>query len=217
MNRSKPLPSFLFGALAVVFLLGTLSSVAVGQHIRGALEGTISDQTGALIQGASVTLHNVATGVDTTATSDDRGSFNFQNLEPGTYTITVEKTGFRRSVTKEIAVKVGSVTPVTINLEVDCDWRDTSNFYGYLLRNGAAKTGLLNRDGVRARLQILEIKTSTIIRGSGCINSSGNVVQRNGCSLYKSSSLIANCAFQCPSDMLTNCNRTQRTQQKNNC
>src|ERR1041385_413812 len=118
MNRSKPLPSFLFGALAVVFLLGTLSSVAVGQHIRGALEGTISDQTGALIQGASVTLHNVATGIDTTATSDDRGSFNFQNLEPGTYTITVEKTGFRRSVTKEIAVKVGSVTPLAVNLAV---------------------------------------------------------------------------------------------------
>src|ERR1044072_3609233 len=118
MNRSKPLPSFLFGALAVVFLLGALSSVAVGQHMRGALEGTISDQTGALIQGASVTLHNVATGIDTTATSADRGRFNLQNLEPGTYTSKGEKTVVRGSVTEERAVKVGSVTPVTINLEV---------------------------------------------------------------------------------------------------
>src|ERR1043165_1138988 len=118
MNRSKSLPSFLFGVSGIVLLLVMLSSVAVGQHIRGALEGTVNDPNGALVQGASVTLHNVATGVDTTATSDDRGSFNFQTLEAGTYTVTVEKPGFRRSVTKEVAVKVGSVTPVTINLEV---------------------------------------------------------------------------------------------------
>jgi Carboxypeptidase regulatory-like domain/TonB dependent receptor len=118
MNRSKSLPSFLFGVLGVVLLLVTVSSIAVGQHIRGALEGSVNDANGALVQGAAVTLHNVATGVDTTATSDERGSFNFQNLEPGTYTLTVEKTGFRRSITKEVAVKVGSVTPVTINLEV---------------------------------------------------------------------------------------------------
>src|ERR1044072_7216555 len=118
MNRSKPLPSFLFGALAVVFLLGALSSVAVGQHIRGALEGTISDQTGALIQGASVTLHNVATGVDTTATSDDRGSFNFQNLEPGTYTVSVDKPGFKKFTATDVTVRVGSVTPLMLALEV---------------------------------------------------------------------------------------------------
>src|SRR6185437_2132611 len=118
MNRSKSLRSFLFGVSGVVLLLVTLSSIASGQHIRGALEGSVNDPNGALVQGASVTLHNVATGVDTTATSDERGSFNFQNLVPGTYTLTVEKTGFRRSVTKEIAVKVGSVTPVTIALEV---------------------------------------------------------------------------------------------------
>src|ERR1051325_97560 len=118
MNRSKSLPSVLFSVSGVVLLLLALTSIAVGQHIRGALEGTVNDPNGAVVQGASITLHNVATGVDTTATSDDRGSFNFQNLEPGTYSVTVEKTGFRRSVTKEVAVKVGSVTPVTINLEI---------------------------------------------------------------------------------------------------
>jgi hypothetical protein len=118
MNRSKPLPSFLFGVFGLVLLLATLSSVAVGQHIRGAVDGTVNDPNGALVQGASITLHNVATGVDTTAITDDRGRFNFQNLEAGIYTVTVEKTGFRRSVTKDVVVKVGSVTPVIINLEL---------------------------------------------------------------------------------------------------
>src|SRR5690242_2048137 len=117
MNRSKPLPSF-FGALGVALLVVTLSSVAVGQHIRGALQGTVDDPNGAVVQGASVTLRNVSTGAETTATTDERGSFNFQNLEAGTYSVTVEKTGFRKSVTTEVAVKVGSVTPVTVNLEV---------------------------------------------------------------------------------------------------
>ena len=98
MNPSKPLPSFLSGVSGVVLLLLTLSSVALGQHIRGALQGSVTDQNGALVQGASVTLHNAATGVDTTATSDEHGSFNFQNLEAGSYTLTVEKTGFRRSL-----------------------------------------------------------------------------------------------------------------------
>ena len=115
MNRSKSLQSFLFGVAGVVLLLA-LTSVVVGQHIRGALEGTINDANGALVQGAAVTLHNVSTGVDTTSTSDDRGSFNFQNLEPGIYTVSVEKTGFRKAVAKEVAVKVGSVTPLIINL-----------------------------------------------------------------------------------------------------
>src|ERR1043166_832037 len=117
MKRSKQLPSCLFRLPGILLLLVTLSSIAVGQHIRGALQGTVDDPNGAVVQGASVTLRNVSTGAETTATTDERGSFNFQNLEAATYTVTIEKTGFRRSVTTEIAVKVGSVTPVIVHLE----------------------------------------------------------------------------------------------------
>src|SRR5688572_31133594 len=111
MKPSKPLPSLLAGLVSVLGLLMMLSSIAFGQHIRGALQGTVNDPNGALVQGASVTLRNVSTGAETTATTDDRGSFNFQNLVAGTYTVTIEKTGFRRSLTTDIAVKVGGVTP----------------------------------------------------------------------------------------------------------
>jgi len=118
MKPSKPLSSLLAGLVSVLGLLMMLSSIAFGQHIRGALQGTVNDPNGALVQGASVTLRNVSTGAETTATTDDRGSFNFQNLVAGTYTVTIEKTGFRRSLTTDIAVKVGGVTPVNINLEI---------------------------------------------------------------------------------------------------
>ena len=82
-----------FGAAACLLLV---SSLAFAQHIRGALEGTVVDQAGAVIAGAKVTLQNPATGKEITAATNERGSFNFQNLEPGTYTVTVEKSGFRR-------------------------------------------------------------------------------------------------------------------------
>ncbi|MBO0721534.1 MAG: TonB-dependent receptor, partial [Blastocatellia bacterium] len=94
-------------------------TVAVfGQHIRGALEGTVVDQTGAVINGAKVTLQNQALRSEVVTTTNNRGAFNFQNLEAGDYTITIEQTGFRKFVTKDVTVKVGSVTPLNISLEV---------------------------------------------------------------------------------------------------
>src|SRR5688572_32137045 len=80
MKPSKPLSSLLAGLVSVLGLLMMLSSIAFGQHIRGALQGTVNDPNGALVQGASVTLRNVSTGAETTATTDDRGSFNFQKI-----------------------------------------------------------------------------------------------------------------------------------------
>src|SRR5262245_48487978 len=117
MNRPKRQSSILFGVLGLLLIV-TLGSTALGQHIRGALEGTINDPNGAVVEGAAVTLKNVGTGISSTATTDDRGRFNFQNLEPGNYSVTVEKTGFRKYVATDVIVKVGSVTPLTANLEV---------------------------------------------------------------------------------------------------
>jgi hypothetical protein len=107
----------LFGILGLLLIV-TLGPTALGQHIRGALEGAVNDPNGAVVQGASVTLKNVGTGMSSTATTDDRGRFNFQNLEAGAYTLTVEKSGFRKYVATEVIVKVGSVTPLIANLEV---------------------------------------------------------------------------------------------------
>jgi hypothetical protein len=117
MNRSKRQPSILLGVLGLLLMV-TLSPIAVAQHIRGALEGSVNDQNEAVVQGASVTLKSISTGVETKTTTDDRGRFNFQNLEAGLYSITVEKSGFRKSVITDVSVKVGSVTPLSVNLAV---------------------------------------------------------------------------------------------------
>ena len=115
MNRSKR--QALFGVLGLLLML-VFAPLVLAQHIRGALEGTVTDQNGAVVQGAAVTLQSVGTGVEAKASTDERGRFGFQNLEAGTYTITVEKSGFRKSLTTDVIVKVGSVTPLAVNLAV---------------------------------------------------------------------------------------------------
>ena len=103
---------------SVTTLLFILSLAVSAQHIRGALEGTVNDPSGAVIAGAKVTLQNQATGADFSASTNSSGYFNFQNLEAGLYTISVEQSGFRKFVAKDVNVKVGSVTPLTIAMEV---------------------------------------------------------------------------------------------------
>src|SRR3989442_13514872 len=101
MHCSKTWSSMLFGMLGFLLMVVMLSPVAVAQHIRGALEGTVNDPNGAVVPGAKVTVKNTATGAGVTASSDDRGAFNFQNLEPGVYVVTIEKQGFRGYEAKE--------------------------------------------------------------------------------------------------------------------
>jgi hypothetical protein len=117
MNTSKSKISIFCGVLGLLLMFAPSPS-ALAQHIRGALEGTVSDANGAVVQGASVNLKSTSTGAETTAVTDDRGRFNFQNLLAGAYSITVEKTGFRKFVVNDISVKVGSVTPLMATLEV---------------------------------------------------------------------------------------------------
>ncbi len=117
MNPSKQQHRSLFLVLGLLFLF-SFSTTVLAQHIRGSLEGSVVDQNDAVVQGASVALKNIATGVETKTTTDERGRFNYQNLEAGSYSIAIEKTGFRKSITTDVIVRVGSVTPVNINLAV---------------------------------------------------------------------------------------------------
>src|SRR5215813_1547858 len=103
---------------AMYALLLLLGSTVMAQHIRGALEGTIADPNGAVLSGARVIVKNDATSAESTTTANDRGYFNVQNLEAGTYTVTIEQSGFRKYVAKDVNVKVGAVTPLTIALQV---------------------------------------------------------------------------------------------------
>jgi carboxypeptidase family protein/TonB-dependent receptor-like protein len=107
--------SFIRSAMLAMLALG---SIVMAQHIRGALEATVTDPNGAVLSGAKVVVKNAATSAEVTATTNDRGYFTVQNLEAGLYTVTVEQAGFRKYVAKDVNVKVGAVTPLTLALQV---------------------------------------------------------------------------------------------------
>src|SRR5437870_6764240 len=86
----------------LVFLCGitlTISALltqnALGQASYTAqVRGSVTDQTGAVVQNAKVTITNDGTGVSTSANTDDHGFYLLTGLRPNTYTIRAEASGF---------------------------------------------------------------------------------------------------------------------------
>ncbi|MGH9160490.1 MAG: carboxypeptidase regulatory-like domain-containing protein [Vicinamibacteraceae bacterium] len=106
----------LFFALLAVTL--TAPAVTSAQEARGAIQGHVSDESGAAIPGASVEVLNVATGVTTTATSNDNGNYRVPFLNPGTYRVTVALDGFTSFVRDGIELHVADLLAVDATLQV---------------------------------------------------------------------------------------------------
>jgi hypothetical protein len=103
--------------LAVVAVLA-LSLTAVAQIQNGQITGTILDQQGAAISGATVKVTNPATNLTTTATTGDTGSFLVRELPAGSYKITVEKQGFKTASQASFTVNAGVTHRVDFKLTV---------------------------------------------------------------------------------------------------
>jgi hypothetical protein len=107
---SKTLTAF---ALCLAFCL-----MATGQSGTSRISGSVTDANGAVLEGAKVTVTNEATGVSVTQVTTAGGLFSFASIPPGNYTITVEQTGFKKSVRTGTKVEVDSPLAVTIPLEI---------------------------------------------------------------------------------------------------
>ena len=81
-----------FNGLAILAFLGSL---AYAQTPTGTIQGSVTDKTGAAVQGASITIVRTTTNESRRATSDSAGRFTIPFVQPGTYTVTVEIAGFR--------------------------------------------------------------------------------------------------------------------------
>jgi len=83
--------------LPVLFLaLMTLSTPVLAQSTFGSFIGTVSDVSGAVVKGASVTLVDVGTSVQKKVVTDESGAFSFLNVTAGRYRLTVEAPGFQK-------------------------------------------------------------------------------------------------------------------------
>ena len=103
--------------LALLFML-TAALPAFGQATTGSISGVVNDPSGATIAGANVSIRNVETGTTFNATTNESGEYNFPQIPPGTYTMNVEASGFKKAVANNIVVELGSPARASIALEV---------------------------------------------------------------------------------------------------
>jgi hypothetical protein len=100
-----------------VLLLFALAVSAFAQDTRARVQGIVKDPSGAVVAGANVTLANDNTGVRAQQTTNQSGQYLFDFVLPGTYTVTVEMTGFREFVQKGVLVQARG--DVTVNATIE--------------------------------------------------------------------------------------------------
>lgn len=93
-NKSKSIAAFVFVAIAFCILWSATPAIAQSAG-EGALQGTVTDSSGAVIPNATVTATNVATSISATRTTTSAGFYVFSPLQPGTYSVKVSSSGFQ--------------------------------------------------------------------------------------------------------------------------
>src|SRR6201997_2367343 len=98
--------------LTIVLLV---SSVAVAQ--TGSIQGTVTDKSGAVVQGAEVSAKELGTGILRTTTTGSTGVYSMQNMPVGHYAISVTKTGFKTYKLDDVELTVAQALGVDASLE----------------------------------------------------------------------------------------------------
>jgi hypothetical protein len=110
----KLIPRVVF-VLSVVILAAPL---ALAQLSTGSMSGTVTDPSGAAVSGAKVTATQTAMGRSVETVTTDAGLYAFPNLDVGPYTLTVEKSGFKKLVRSNIVIAISTRSAVDVSLEV---------------------------------------------------------------------------------------------------
>jgi outer membrane receptor protein involved in Fe transport len=104
--------------LLPVLMVLAASSAAVAQTSMGGVNGIVTDSSGAVLPGATVTLTNDATNIQAVRHTDDSGYFTFVNVRPGTYTLLVELQGMKTAQIAGFTVGVNETVARNVTLDV---------------------------------------------------------------------------------------------------
>lgn len=139
----KATPALLLPRLGQVLALVLALALPVwAQEFRASVTGQVNDASGAVLPGAVITARNVATNASYKTTSSEDGQYALRNLDPGSYAITVEVTGFRKLLREGVVLQVG--TQATLNLQM--------------------QTGEVS-EAITVREDIAQLQTETAVRG----------------------------------------------------
>ncbi|MGQ0763324.1 MAG: carboxypeptidase regulatory-like domain-containing protein [Acidobacteriota bacterium] len=106
------------GLFSSVLLLLIVTTVGFAQGTTSRITGVVTDPQGAAVAGATVKLTNEGTAVALTAETSDSGTYTFDLIQVGNYTITIEKQGFKKFLSEHNAVNVNQPSTVNATLEV---------------------------------------------------------------------------------------------------
>jgi outer membrane receptor for ferrienterochelin and colicin len=167
--------------LLLTIFLQAFGSLVAGQTPTGNIEGTITDQNGAVVAGAIVTITETATARAVTATTSDEGFFTVRNLQPGVYSVKVEKEGFKTSALENLTVQVGQVARADVNLEVGAQTETVEVSSGDAAQQvdttRQTVDGVINARQIetlplnsRNALDLAELQPSVVVRDGGAID-----------------------------------------------
>jgi hypothetical protein len=179
-------------AFVALSLMPLFSQPVMAQATTGSIRGTVTDQTGAVVPGASLVAKNQATGVETAAfKSTGEGLYNIPNLIPGTYTLTVEAQNFKRGVYTDISVKLGQDSVIEVSLQpggitetvtVTAGSEETIQKESSQISANfeARKVAELPSNSAGGGIDTLALLAPGVVPGFGNVNSNGVTLSVNG-------------------------------------
>src|SRR3982751_1155690 len=102
--------------LTLAASLVVMNGSIYGQAVTGSLLGTITDSSGGSVPNAKVTITETKTGIGRSTEANESGNYSFPSLEPGTYKVAAERTGFRTSVRDGVDLLVNTTVRVDLVL-----------------------------------------------------------------------------------------------------
>ncbi|HYP25277.1 MAG TPA: carboxypeptidase regulatory-like domain-containing protein [Blastocatellia bacterium] len=118
MSKSTPYRSVCALVLVLCLAFGAIPAMAQSQASSGQIAGSVIDNAGAAVTGATVKAVNTQTGLERVANTNDDGLFTIVLLPPGVYSVTAEATGFSAVTLERVEVIVGRTADVKLSLGV---------------------------------------------------------------------------------------------------
>jgi hypothetical protein len=178
---------------AVLLICFAVSMSAFSQSSNATLGGTISDASGALIPGVTISATNTQTGIVTTIVSNEAGAYQLASLQPGTYKVSAELAGFQSQVYNDVALGVSQQVRLNFTLQVGTVTQavEVSVAADTLIATTSASIGAVLpeykvRDLPLTNRSVLElVQTTAGVRSSNFAGSRGNQVNttRDGISV----------------------------------
>jgi hypothetical protein len=103
---------------AALLIFATLPCYLSGQVAGGRISGTVSDKSGSVFPGVTITITNDLTGVSRSQASNENGFYAFPNLIPGSYTVKASASGFGAEVRSGLTLSVGGELAVNLEMQV---------------------------------------------------------------------------------------------------